>query len=70
MVNGWLEDQSKALEGPVSRVEILTYKLGAGTTADLFIPVKRAKVTTLFIMAPFAGPALGYVSLCNLYYRN
>jgi hypothetical protein len=35
--------------------------LGAGTTADLFVPAKRAKVTTIFLMAPFAGPSLGYV---------
>ncbi|KAF2439672.1 MFS general substrate transporter [Karstenula rhodostoma CBS 690.94] len=34
---------------------------GAGTTADLFPPAKRAKVTTFFLMAPFAGPSLGPV---------
>ncbi|KAJ4299180.1 hypothetical protein N0V90_004424 [Kalmusia sp. IMI 367209] len=35
--------------------------VGAGTTADLFPPAKRAKVTTVFLMAPFAGPSLGPV---------
>jgi MFS family permease len=36
--------------------------VGAGTNADLFQPHQRAVATSLFLMAPFAGPALGYVS--------
>lgn len=35
--------------------------VGAGSTADVFPPHKGAKVTSLFIMAPFMGPSLGYV---------
>ncbi|KAI8931044.1 hypothetical protein NX059_012055 [Plenodomus lindquistii] len=35
--------------------------VGAGTNADLFPPHKRAVTTSLFLMAPFAGPALGPV---------
>ena len=33
--------------------------VGAGTNADLFPPDKRAVTTSLFLMALFAGPALG-----------
>ncbi|KAL5413800.1 hypothetical protein PMIN06_009394 [Paraphaeosphaeria minitans] len=33
--------------------------VGAGTMADIFPPAKRAKVTTVFLMAPFAGPSFG-----------
>jgi len=33
--------------------------VGAGSNADLFVPHQRAKVTALFLMAPFAGPSLG-----------
>jgi MFS family permease len=35
--------------------------VGAGTNADLFPPHKRAMTTSLFLMAPFAGPSIGYV---------
>ncbi|CBY01433.1 similar to MFS multidrug transporter [Plenodomus lingam JN3] len=35
--------------------------VGAGTNADLFPPHQRAVTTSLFLMAPFAGPALGPV---------
>ncbi|KAF1972765.1 MFS general substrate transporter [Bimuria novae-zelandiae CBS 107.79] len=35
--------------------------VAGGTTADLVVPSKRAKVTTIFIMAPFAGPSIGPV---------
>ena len=40
--------------------------VGAGTNADLFLPKDRAIATSLFILAPFAGPALGYVHLTFL----
>jgi MFS family permease len=33
--------------------------VGAGSNADLFPPRQRAVATSLFLMAPFAGPALG-----------
>ncbi|KAF2787092.1 MFS general substrate transporter [Melanomma pulvis-pyrius CBS 109.77] len=33
--------------------------VGAGTNADLFLPRQRAIVTSMFLMAPFLGPALG-----------
>ena len=33
--------------------------VGAGSNADIFEPRYRAKVTSLFLMAPFAGPSLG-----------
>lgn len=33
--------------------------VGAGTNADLFPPRQRALTTSLFLMAPFAGPSLG-----------
>ena len=33
--------------------------VGAGTTADLFLPKQRAVVSSLFLAAPFAGPSLG-----------
>ena len=33
--------------------------VGAGSNADLFLPHQRAKVTALFLMAPFMGPSLG-----------
>ncbi|MCJ1387904.1 hypothetical protein MMC18_000747 [Xylographa bjoerkii] len=36
-----------------------TLAVGAGTNADLWPPVDRAVATVLFILAPFAGPALG-----------
>ncbi|OCK79152.1 MFS general substrate transporter [Lepidopterella palustris CBS 459.81] len=35
--------------------------VGAGTNADLFPPHLRAVATSLFLMAPFAGPSLGPV---------
>ncbi|KAJ4983472.1 Polyamine transporter 4-like protein 1 [Stagonosporopsis vannaccii] len=35
--------------------------VGAGSNADVFPPHQRAKVTALFMMAPFAGPSLGPV---------
>ncbi|KAF3007906.1 hypothetical protein E8E13_011074 [Curvularia kusanoi] len=35
--------------------------VGAGSNADLFPPHKRAKITAVFLMAPFAGPSLGPV---------
>ncbi|KAE8838398.1 hypothetical protein PTNB73_03586 [Pyrenophora teres f. teres] len=35
--------------------------VGAGTNADLFPPHRRAVTTSLFLMAPFAGPSLGPV---------
>ena len=37
--------------------------IGAGTNADLFLPKDRAVVTSIFLMAPFLGPSLGYVSI-------
>jgi MFS family permease len=33
--------------------------VGAGTNADLFLPRQRAIATSMFLAAPFAGPALG-----------
>lgn len=33
--------------------------VGAGTSADVFMPHQRALVTSMFLMAPFAGPSLG-----------
>lgn len=33
--------------------------VGGGTIADLFPAHQRATVTSMFLMAPFAGPALG-----------
>lgn len=33
--------------------------VGAGTNADLYPPHKRALTTSLFLMAPFAGPSIG-----------
>ncbi|PWO21536.1 hypothetical protein PtrARCrB10_09943, partial [Pyrenophora tritici-repentis] len=35
--------------------------VGAGTNADLFPSYRRAVTTSLFLMAPFVGPALGPV---------
>ncbi|KAJ4336711.1 hypothetical protein N0V95_008549 [Ascochyta clinopodiicola] len=35
--------------------------VGAGSNADLFPPHKRARITAVFLMAPFAGPSLGPV---------
>ncbi|KAF2008072.1 MFS general substrate transporter [Amniculicola lignicola CBS 123094] len=35
--------------------------VGAGTSADLFVPRQRAVVTSMFLAAPFAGPSLGPV---------
>jgi MFS family permease len=37
--------------------------VGAGSNADLFPPRQRAVATSMFLAAPFAGPALGYVLL-------
>lgn len=37
--------------------------VGSGTNADVFEPRLRAKATSMFLVAPFAGPALGYVYL-------
>jgi MFS family permease len=42
--------------------------VGAGTNADLFPPRQRAISTSIFLAAPFAGPALGYVSLTSTIY--
>lgn len=33
--------------------------VGAGSNADVFPPHQRAKITAVFLMAPFAGPSLG-----------
>ena len=33
--------------------------VGAGTNSDLYPPLKRAPVASVFLLAPFAGPALG-----------
>lgn len=33
--------------------------VGAGSNVDLFVPHQRAKITSVFLMAPFAGPSLG-----------
>jgi MFS family permease len=33
--------------------------VGAGTNADLFPPRQRAVATSIFLAAPFAGPAFG-----------
>lgn len=38
-----------------------TLAVGAGTNADIWPPVDRAVATVLFLLAPFAGPALGPV---------
>ncbi|KAF9698028.1 hypothetical protein EKO04_004127 [Ascochyta lentis] len=35
--------------------------VGAGSNADIFPPQKRARITAVFLMAPFAGPSLGPV---------
>jgi multidrug resistance protein len=35
--------------------------VGAGTQADIFLPRFRAKSTSIFILAPFFGPAIGPV---------
>ncbi|UPX20159.1 uncharacterized protein EKO05_0010400 [Ascochyta rabiei] len=35
--------------------------VGSGSNVDLFPPHKRAKIIAVFLMAPFAGPALGPV---------
>lgn len=37
--------------------------VGAGSNADMWPPRIRAVSTSVFMMAPFAGPALGYVSI-------
>tara|TARA_R110002003_G_scaffold155_1_gene13675 strand:+ start:2583 stop:3044 length:462 start_codon:yes stop_codon:yes gene_type:complete len=37
--------------------------VGAGTNADLFPPRQRAVATSMFLAAPFAGPALGFVPI-------
>jgi MFS family permease len=34
--------------------------VGAGTNADLFVPRVRAVVSSVFLMAPFLGPSIGY----------
>jgi MFS family permease len=39
--------------------------VGAGTNTDLFPPHKRALTTSLFLMAPFAGPSIGWVVFTN-----
>ena len=36
-----------------------TLAVGAGTSADIWRPIHRATATVLFLLAPFAGPALG-----------
>ncbi|KAK5953020.1 hypothetical protein OHC33_006142 [Knufia fluminis] len=36
--------------------------VGAGTNSDLFPPLTRAPVASVFLLAPFAGPALGPVA--------
>jgi MFS family permease len=33
--------------------------VGAGTSADIWPPRQRAVAASFFLMAPFAGPALG-----------
>jgi len=38
--------------------------VGAGTNADLFPPRARAVVSSVFLMAPFLGPSIGYVCSC------
>ncbi|KAJ4384828.1 hypothetical protein N0V86_000431 [Didymella sp. IMI 355093] len=35
--------------------------VGAGSSADLFPPHQRAKITAVFLVAPFMGPSLGPV---------
>ena len=32
--------------------------VGAGTNSDLYRPLDRAPITSVFLLAPFAGPAL------------
>lgn len=43
--------------------------IGAGTNSDLYPPLKRAPVASVFLLAPFAGPALvslsGRASCCS-----
>lgn len=36
--------------------------VGAGSTSDMFPPLTRAPVSSIFLLAPFAGPALGPVA--------
>ena len=36
--------------------------IGAGTNSDLYPPLTRAPVASVFLLAPFAGPALGPVA--------
>jgi len=36
--------------------------VGAGTNSDLYPPLTRAPVASIFLLAPFAGPALGPVA--------
>ena len=36
-----------------------TLAVGAGTNADLWLPVHRAVSTSCFLLAPFAGPVMG-----------
>ena len=38
-----------------------TLAVGAGTNVDIWAPENRAVATVLFVLAPFAGPALGPV---------
>lgn len=33
--------------------------IGAGTNSDLYPPLTRATIASVFLLAPFAGPALG-----------
>jgi MFS family permease len=40
--------------------------VGAGTVADLFLPHQRAVVSSIFLMAPFMGPSLGYVACAEI----
>lgn len=44
--------------------------IGAGTNSDLFPPLTRAAVASVFLLAPFAGPALGKSSVTFISERN
>jgi MFS family permease len=37
--------------------------IGAGTIADIFVPHRRAAGLSLWVLAPFLGPALGMFAL-------
>lgn len=40
--------------------------VGAGSNSDMFPPLTRAPVASIFLLAPFAGPALGTCQILNV----